>query len=272
VLDSRGWFHEYIHLLSFDPSVKLGGRVKKGQKIATLGKEGTSGGWSHLHYEIVGRQPSGKWGTVEGYVFLWEAYLREHKPDLIAVARPHHAALAGENVVLDGSRSWSRDSKITRYEWTFSDGSRATGARAAHTCRQPGNYAELLKVTDAKGRTAYDVATVNVLDAAHRDQLPPAVHAAYSPSLQIRPGDTITFKARTFGTTDGEEKWEFGDRGTGVTKSDGNVVPMAKDGYAATTHVYRQPGDYIVTVERSNARGQKGIARLAVRVSSAPRR
>src|SRR5450759_3264105 len=55
VLDERGWYHRYTHLYSFDPSVKLGGRVDMGQKIATLGKEGGSGGWSHLHYEILSR-------------------------------------------------------------------------------------------------------------------------------------------------------------------------------------------------------------------------
>jgi len=49
VQDERGWYHRYTHLYSFDPSVKLGGRVAIGQKIGTLGKEGGSGGWSHLH-------------------------------------------------------------------------------------------------------------------------------------------------------------------------------------------------------------------------------
>jgi hypothetical protein len=31
VLDERGWYHRYTHLYSFDPSVKLGGRVDMGQ-------------------------------------------------------------------------------------------------------------------------------------------------------------------------------------------------------------------------------------------------
>ena len=30
VLDDRGWYHRYTHLYSFDPSVKLGGRVEMG--------------------------------------------------------------------------------------------------------------------------------------------------------------------------------------------------------------------------------------------------
>ena len=73
VLDERGWYHRYTHLYSFDPSVTLGGRVEMGQRIGTLGKEGGSGGWSHLHYEILSRQASARLGTLEGYAFLWEA-------------------------------------------------------------------------------------------------------------------------------------------------------------------------------------------------------
>jgi len=47
------------------------------QKIGVLGKEGGSGGWSHLHFDIQSRQPSGKWGTQEAYAFAWEAYRQE---------------------------------------------------------------------------------------------------------------------------------------------------------------------------------------------------
>ena len=108
---------------------------------------GLSGGWSHLHFDIKSRQPSGKWGIQEGYAFLWEAYQREHKPQLIAVARPHHLVWAGEKVILDGSRSWSAAGKIARYEWTFTDGTAATGpTRRAHVSHKPGEYSEILKV------------------------------------------------------------------------------------------------------------------------------
>ncbi len=58
-----------------------------GQKLGVLGKEGGSGGWSHLHFDIWARQPSGLWGIEEGYAFLWQAYEQEHSRELIAVAR-----------------------------------------------------------------------------------------------------------------------------------------------------------------------------------------
>ena len=265
VQDGRGWYHRYTHLYSFDPSVKLGGRVVMGQKIGTLGKEGGSGGWSHLHYEILSRQASGKLGTQEGYAFLWEAYRRQYKPHLIAVARPHQAILVGEKAMLDGSQSWS-GSHIARYEWTFTDGENASGPRVEKPYSKSGTFSEILKITDDHGRAAYDFETVSVLDPNHPERVPPSIQAAYWPTTGIAPGQAVTFKVRTFGTTDGEEIWSFGDGATATTKSDGNVEEHAKNGFAATTHVFTKPGDYIVRVERSNRPGQKAIAHLWVRV------
>jgi hypothetical protein len=44
-------------------------------------------------------------------------------------------------------------------------------------------------------------------------------------------------QGQTFGSTDGEETWSFGDDATARTKSD-NVVPLAKNGFATTAHVF----------------------------------
>ena len=266
--DERGWYHRYSHLDSFDPSVELGGRVVMGQKIGTLGKNGDSGGWSHLHYEILSPQASGKLGTLEGYAFLWEAYQRQYKPHLIAVARPHQAVLVGEKVTLDGSRSWG-ESRLVRYEWTFTDGKRGSGAKVDRVYAKAGTYSEILKVTDVHGRVAYDFETVDVVDPQHPDQAPPALQAAYWPTTGLAPGKPITFKVRAFGTTDGQEIWSFGDGAGAETKSDGDVDPHAKNGFAVTTHAFTKPGDYIVRVERSNHLGQKAITHLWVHVGEA---
>jgi murein DD-endopeptidase MepM/ murein hydrolase activator NlpD len=266
VLDDRGWIELYCHLQSIDQGVRPGSRLRIGQKIGVLGKEGDSGGWSHLHFEILCRQASGRWGTLEGYALLWEAYQSQYGPDLIAVARPHQAVVVGEKVVLDASRSWSRNSQIVRYEWTSGDGVTVLGERVERTFPRPGTYSEILKVTDANGHADWDFATVNVLDPAHQDEPPPSIHATYWPTTGILPGQTVRFEVRTFGTTDGEEVWDFGDGGAKVTtRSDGNVVALAKDGYAATMHAFRKPGDYIVRVERARA-----IAHLHVKVEGVP--
>src|SRR5581483_1408384 len=211
LLDERGWYYRYSHLHTIAPAVRPGARVKQGQLLGLLGKEGGSGGWSHLHFDITGKQPSGKWGIIEGYAFLWEAYQRQHRPRLLAVARPHQFAAAGDEVTLDGSRSWSADGKIARHDWTFTDGTTASGPTVKRTYARPGVYSEVLKITDGTRRIDYDFANVNVVDRDHPDRLPPSIHANYFPTFGLRPGDPVTFQVRTFRTTDGHETWDFGD-------------------------------------------------------------
>lgn len=265
--DARGWYYRYSHLHTIDPAVTVGAAVKIGQRVGLLGKEGGSGGWSHLHFDITARQPSGKWGIVEGYAFLWEAYLAEHRPKVLAVARPHQLAKVGQPVTLDGSRSWAADPGPKTFAWTFTDGKTAAGERVERAYDRPGVYSEVLKVTDAAGRVDYDFAVVNVLDPAHPDRLPPSIHAAYHPTTGIRPGDPVTFLVRTFRTREGKETWDFGDGSPpDEVRSDGNAVPLAKDGYARTVHRYEKPGRYLVRVERANGRGETAVARLLVRV------
>jgi murein DD-endopeptidase MepM/ murein hydrolase activator NlpD len=265
VRDARDWYYRYSHLKTIE--VKPGDTVKMGQKIGLLGKEGASGGWSHLHFDIKSKQPSGKWGTEEGYAFLWEAYQRQYKPQLIAVARPHHLIWAGEKTTLDGSRSWSAAGKINRYEWTFSDGTTATGPRVERTYDKPGEYSEILKVIDAKGRVDYDFAVVLVIDKATEGKFSPTIHASYAPTFNIHPGDAITFKVRTFFTDPAGETWDFGDGSPPVkVRSDANAKPHAPDGYAETNHRYVKPGQYLVRVEQSGKNGTRNTARLHITV------
>jgi murein DD-endopeptidase MepM/ murein hydrolase activator NlpD len=265
VLDAHGWYYRYAHLQSIEPTVQPGKLIKAGEKIGVLGKEGSSGGWAHLHFDIKAKQPSGQWGIQDAYPFLWEAYQRERHPDLMAVARPHHLAEVGERVVLDGSGSWSRNGKIAGYQWTLSDGTSTRGARVERRYDKPGTYSEVLKVSGDQGRADYDFAIVQVL--ARGSNVPPTIHAAYAPTFGIRAGDPVTFKVRTFRTTEGKEVWDFGDGSSQVeVRSDGNAQEHAKDGYAVTQHRYAKPGDYIARVERSNERSEKAVAHLLVHV------
>ena len=267
LLDGRGWYYRYSHLKTIDDNIVPGRTVNMGDPVGLLGKEGGSGGWSHLHFGIKSRQPSGKWGTQEGYAFLWQAYLRQYKPKLIAVARPHQLIWTGDAAVLDATKSWSAGGEIVRYQWWFDDGTTAFGPKVRRTFHHPGRYSQVLKITDADGNIEYDVAAVQVIDRKHPDRLPPGIHAVYSPTLAIRPGEPVTFKVRTFGTTHGREIWDFGDGSpAALVRSDGNVDKHAEDGYAVTTHRFQKPGHYVVRVERSNDDGLKAVAHLLVRV------
>ena len=214
LLDDRGWYYRYSHLFSIDEGVTLGERVEIGQMLGLLGKEGGSGGWSHLHFAIYSRQPSNDWGTQEGYALLWEAYQNAYQPDVVAVARPHHLIWAGETVTLDGSRSRSRagDGEIKTYQWTFTDGTTASGPQVERTYTKPGAYSEVLKVTGEEGRVGYDFAIVQVIEKQEHEidpeneKVPLTLHAVYYPTTNIRPGDEVTVKVRAFRSTHGKEK------------------------------------------------------------------
>lgn len=272
LLDGRGWYYRYSHLDSFDEAIRPGLQVKKGQRLGLLGKEGGSGGWSHLHFEIKSRQPSGRWGTEDGYAFLWQGYRELNDPAILAVGRPGHVVFAGDMVTHDGARSWCRDGGITHYGWRFSDGETRVGPSLRKRYEKPGSYRETLVVTGPGGQTDVNFVRVMVFARGENGEAisPPRLHASFHPTTNIHAGDPVTFKVRAFGTTHGKESWDFGDGSPVVTtKSDGNVDQLAPDGYAVIEHSYENPGNYFVHVHRTDEHGLLAEDRLHVRVDPA---
>ncbi len=254
--DSRGWYYRYSHFSSILPHVKPGTRVQKGDWIGILGKEGASGGWSHLHFDINGAAGDEK-GLINGYPFIVEAYLRENPGALLAVARPHHLVSTGDEVTLDGSNSICDGGKIVSYKWTFCDGSDAQGPVATKVYEKPGVYSEILWVKDDRGQVDVDFAVVHAYAGENTlEKLPPSIHATYYPTTGIAPGDVVFFKARTFRTQGGKERWDFGDGTKGETCS--------QNEFATISHHYSKPGLYIVTVTRDSENGTSAMARLKV--------
>ena len=256
LLDDRGWFYRYSHLHTIAEAIKPGRMVKIGQPHRRARQGRGQRRLVALALRYLPRQPSGEWGVQEGYGFLWEAYLREHKPEIIAVARPHHFATIGEAVTLDGSPIWSRCGRDQVVRLDLHGRHEGHGAQVERTYDKPGSYSEILKVTDAAGHTAYDFAVVQVIDPRQPEELPPSIQAAYSPTLGIKPGDEVTFHVRSFRTSAASETWHFGDGSEPVkVKSDGNASQLAKDGFAVTKHRFANPGTYLVRVRRTNRQG-----------------
>ena len=268
LLDDRGWAHFFSHLFSIDATVRVGGTVATGEKIGVLGKEGSSTGWGHLHFGVWAKQPTGRWGTEEAYPYLWQSYVSEYDPPLLAVARPHHLLKPGETALLDGSRSWARDpGGIRRYQWTFTDRTTACGPQVEREYGDVGIYSEILKVTDSQGRVDYDFAVVQVYAGREPDQGPAGVQAAYAPTFGIRPGDPVTFLVRSFNTGEGKAVWNFGDRSAPVfVQSNGNHDKHDPAAYARIIHKYDTPGHHIACVARLNEFGAETFAHVHVRV------
>jgi PKD repeat protein len=133
------------------------------------------------------------------------------------------------------------------------------------TYPKPGQYSEILTVTDAEGRSDVDFQVVQVLDPQDPRTLPPSIQAAYTPTFGIRAGDPVRFKVRSFRTPTGGERWDFGDGTPPVdVRSDGNKVTLAPDGFAEAVHRFANPGRYLVRVEHAGAKGYPATAHLKV--------
>jgi murein DD-endopeptidase MepM/ murein hydrolase activator NlpD len=262
VLDNRGWFIRYSHLDSTDAGVIAGEKIKIGQRIGFAGKQGTSGGWCHLHFDIKNKDnPSGKIAFEDAYVYAWEAYMKQYKPALVAVARPHRLVWTGQDAIFDGTKSKSMEGDIKSYEWIFSDGTSANGPVQKKSYDKPGEYAEILKVTDSKGNVDYDIAAVEVV-GRNNPVINPYMHANYYPTMGIKAGDAVTFRVRTFfrgpvaGCNTGNEIWNFGDGSPEVSvRSEFDEKKQNSGKYAETVHSFSTPGNYIVSVERTNECG-----------------
>jgi murein DD-endopeptidase MepM/ murein hydrolase activator NlpD len=267
VVDGRGWAYRYSHLDVIDPALKPGGRVKMGQRLGYVGKHGSSGGWTHLHFHVESVQPSGEWGVQDSYAFLWQAYRAQYDPALIAVARPHRSTQVGGVVTLDASRSWAKQG-VRSYKWTLSDGTTAEGPTVRRTYAKPGTYSEIVAVTDNAGNVDYDFALVRVYAGVRADGTASVVrvHAAYAPTFGIKPGDPVVFRSRGFEAGAGNDVFDFGD-GTKPVPVPSNIdaAQHAANGYGAVIHHYRKPGTYIVKVERKDeATGHVAMQHLRV--------
>ena len=167
----------------------------------------------------------------------------------------------------DAPRFVCKTGHIADYEWTFCDGSKTKGDRVKRFYERAGQYSEIVKVTNSAGDVAYDFAVVYVIDRENTERVPPAIHANYYPTFNLRAGDEVTFKVRSFATRHGREVWDFGDKSAPVTvQSDGNADQHNPAGYAIKRHRYREAGDYIVTVRRSDENGYEAVGHLHVRI------
>ncbi len=149
------------------------------------------------------------------------------------IARPGEAITVapGTHVTFDGSGSVASDSPITRYHWSFGDGTEGWGPYAQKTYPYSGLFNVALRVEDSSGHPCdFGVATRQV-----KVNFQPVAEGGTDQKLQV--GQTLRFSANASFDSDGEivaYHWDMGD----------GTVYDAID----ITHSYRQPGLYKVVL------------------------
>ncbi len=110
----------------------------------------------------------------------------------VANAGPDLALTVGSNATFTASGSSDPDGAISSYQWTFGDGSTASGLSVSHTYAAAGAYTVTLTVTDNLGATAVDTALATV--AAFADTTAPSVSLT-SPASGSTVSNTVTLSA-----------------------------------------------------------------------------
>jgi len=168
----------------------------------------------------------------------------------VADSGPDQNVVEDTLVTFDGSGS-SDNIGITSYTWSFMDVTpqTLTGVNPTYTFSTPGTYIINLKVTDAAGNYATDTVTITVLDVTK-----PVANVDYTMKI----GTTVVFNAG--GSSDNvaivSYEWDFRDEttGTGMT----------------TTHTYKEPGTYTVTLTVRDAAGNSDMDTVVVTIFPAP--
>ncbi len=156
---------------------------------------------------------------------------------------------AYSEVFFDASLS-TDDGAIVSFNWSFGDGSTATGMTVSHQFREAGQYSVTLTVTDNRGLSASTTKSITVSTS----QLPIASFV-FSPSRPIV-NQAILFNAAESKAGAGRfiasYHWDFGSGETA-----GGLTATAK---------YSVPGTYMVTLSVIDDVGQKAAVSRAVTV------
>lgn len=171
------------------------------------------------------------------------------------------APAAFQTVRFDGSASTAgRGATITRYDWSFGDGSSASGSNpvATHAYNTPGEYAARLTVTDSQGVSATSASQLVEVG----DGVAPVAAFVFSPQEPVV-GDTVFFNAATSTPGAGHRivsyQWNWGD---GQPSQGGATRSHVFGGSAAP-----KAGNFVVVLTVTDETGQTGTTTQVIPVS-----
>jgi len=213
--DEAGIVFMYGHMDSILPAVQTGAKVARGAPVGIVGRKGGSGTSRTPRRMYPSAMPSvliSRCG-IQLLPVLVEAYRQATGMRLLAVARPHVAALTGEAINFDATRSRAFGSTIASYRWEFPGGVSATGARTEKTFDAPGTYAVALWVEDGRGGRDVDFATVRVFTREKLEGVMPTLFLTYTPSRTVHVGDEVFFRLWPQGREITSIRLDFGAEG-----------------------------------------------------------
>ncbi len=177
----------------------------------------------------------------------------------IANAGADMTVCVNQEVRMDGSASTDADGSVNAYEWTFGDGSRASGATPIKSFERAGEYTVTLTITgDAIGECSpLDTDTVQVSVLPARSQSISAVDRA-PVSEPVQFSAVLGDEAGT--GTPVQYDWNFSDGGTAQG--------------AEVSHIFEAPGEYLATLTTTLEGGTQDCGQLVSRhkllVNAAP--
>ena len=157
-----------------------------------------------------------------------------------AVTNGGYASLEGSSIPMSAAGSFDPNGAVTTYEWSFGDGSSASGQMVSHSYAQDGIYTVTLVVTDNDGLTDTVTTTATIGNVA------PAL-TAIAGAAGLLPGELYTASGSF--NDPGADSWtatvDYGD-GNGATA-------LTLTGQAFTvSHSYSVPGSFTVSVSVSD--------------------
>jgi len=246
--DPTGLQFRYSHMNAPNIRQELqpGVAVRRGEKLGLTGNtyRGRPMSDPHLHLDV----RSG--GTFRNtFPIIVNAYQASFPGALMPIAGGCRHLWAGGGIELDASLSIAPPGRrIVSYDWRFTDGTRAEGARVRRVYRRIGAYSEQLSIVDDKGASEIDFVEVFVLDRNNK-KMPPYIWMNYYPIRGIRPGTTVVFLTRRSNTKD--VVLDFGD---------GARAPWSE----TLKHSYAKPGVYIVTTTGADVGSGPAVFKVRV--------
>jgi len=158
-------------------------------------------------------------------------------------------------VSFDGSGSTATNATLASYNWSFGDGSSATGASVSHAYTTAGTYSATLTVTDSKGLTSQVSTPVIVTAPTITNKAPQAVISATTTSGSVPL--TVTFNGDSSSDSDGSISsyvWNFGDGSTATGKS--------------VIHTYITEATFTATLQVTDNQGATGSSNVTITVKT----